>query len=79
LEKEIVMVHPKLRRVLAASTLVAAVSLVPVASANAAVHARAHRAPAVAPKMETGAAWLQDLVIDVLEKAGIRIDPDGNH
>ena len=67
------MVHPKLRRVLAASALVAAVSLVPVAGANAAVRARAHRTPAVASRIETGAAWLRDLVLDVLEKAG---DPD---
>jgi hypothetical protein len=72
------MVHPKLRRALAASTLMVAVSLVPVASANAAVHARAHRAPAVASRIETGAAWLRDLVINVLGKAGVRIDPDGN-
>jgi hypothetical protein len=80
LEKEIVMVHPKLRRVLAASALVAAVSLVPVASANAAVHSRAHRVPAVASRIEIGAAWLWDLMVKALGgEAGVRIDPDGNH
>jgi hypothetical protein len=72
------MVYPKLRRVLAASALVAAVSLVPVASANAAVRARAHRTPAATSRIEISAAWLRDLVINVLGKAGIRIDPDGN-
>jgi nitrous oxide reductase len=73
------MVHPKLRRFLAASALVAAVSLVPAASANAAVHARAHRTPAAASRVEGGASWLRDLVIHFLEKAGVRIDPDGDH
>ncbi len=73
------MVHPKLRRILAASALVAAVSLVPAASANAAVRARAHWTPAVTSRIEIGAIWLRDLVINVLGKAGVRIDPDGNH
>ena len=57
----------------------AAVSLVPAAGANAAVRARAHRTPAATSRIEAGAAWLRELVIDVLEKAGVRIDPDGNH
>jgi hypothetical protein len=79
LEKEIVMVYPKLRRILAASALVAAVSLVPVASANAAVHARAHRARIASSRIEAGAAWLWDLVVKALGgDAGVRIDPDGN-
>ncbi len=73
------MVHPKLRRALAAFALLAAVSLVPAASANAAVGARVHRTPVVASGVEIGAAWLRDLVINILGKAGIRIDPDGNH
>jgi len=73
------MVHPKLRRVLAASTLVAAVSLIPAAGADAAVHERAHRAPAAASRVEAGASWLRDLVIHFLAKAGVRIDPDGDH
>jgi hypothetical protein len=73
------MVYPKLRRALAASAPVAAVSLVPAASANAAVRARAHRIPAATSRIEIGAAWLRGLVIDVLGKAGVRIDPDGNH
>ena len=30
-------------------------------------------------RIEAGAAWLRELVIDVLAKAGVRIDPDGNH
>jgi uncharacterized protein (DUF736 family) len=71
------MVHPKLRRRLAAFALVAAVSLVPVASAHAAVRARTHRT--TASQVEAGASWLRDLAIHVLAKAGIRIDPDGNH
>ena len=73
------MGHPKLRRAFAASVLLTAVSLVPVASANAAVRARAQRAPKVASGIEIGAAWLRDLVVNVLGKAGVRIDPDGNH
>ena len=73
------MVYPKLRRVLAASALVAAVSLVPAASAEAAVRERAHRTPAATFRVETGASWLRDLVMHALEKAGIRIDPDGDH
>lgn len=73
------MVHPKLRRVLAASTLVAAVSLVPGASANAAVRSRSHQAPVDSSRIEAGAAWLRNLVIGVMEKAGIRIDPNGGH
>jgi len=73
------MVHPKLRRILAASALVAAVSLVPAASANAAVREGAHRTPAAASRVEAGTSWLRDLVIHVLAKAGIRIDPDGDH
>jgi hypothetical protein len=73
------MVHLKLRRVLAASALVAAVSLAPVASTDAAVRERAYRTPAAASRAEAGASWLRDLVIRFLEKAGVRIDPDGNH
>jgi hypothetical protein len=73
------MVHPKLRRALAASALAAAVSLVPAAGANAAVRERAPRAHAAAFRGEAGASWLRDLVIHLLEKAGVRIDPDGNH
>ncbi|HTG31501.1 MAG TPA: hypothetical protein VLB76_01120 [Thermoanaerobaculia bacterium] len=73
------MVHLKLRRVLAASALMAAVSLVPFASADAAVHARAHRARAASSRIETGAAWLWDLVVKAMTgDAGVRIDPDGN-
>ena len=71
------MVHSKLRRALAASTLMAAISLVPFASADAAVHERAHRTPAAASRAEAGTSWLRDLVIHFLEKAGVRIDPDG--
>jgi TRAP-type C4-dicarboxylate transport system substrate-binding protein len=74
------MVHPKLRRVLAASALAAAVSLVPAASANAAVRARAHRTSANSSRIEVGAAWLWDLVVKALGgEAGVRIDPDGHH
>lgn len=73
------MVHPKLRRVLAASALVTAVSLVPAASADAAVRERAHQTHAAAFRVEAGASWLRDLVIHLLEKAGVRIDPDGDH
>jgi hypothetical protein len=73
------MVHPKLRRALAASALVVAVSLVPAASASAAVRERAPRTHAAAFRGEAGASWLRDLVIHLLEKAGVRIDPDGNH
>jgi hypothetical protein len=72
------MIHPQLRRVLAASALVAAVSLVPASSANAAARTRGHRAPAIPSRIESG-AWLRDLVVNVLVKAGVRIDPDGNH
>jgi hypothetical protein len=77
LEKEIVMVDPKLRRALAASALVAAVSLVSAGSANAAVRARTHRTPAAPSRIEAGAAWLRSLLVNALEKAGVRIDPDG--
>jgi len=73
------MVHPKLRRALAASALVVALSLVPAAGANAAVRERAPRTHAAAFRGEAGASWLRDLVIHLLEKAGVRIDPDGNH
>jgi len=74
------MVHPKLRRALAASALAAALSLVPAAGANAAaVRERAPRTHAAAFRGEAGASWLRDLVIHLLEKAGVRIDPDGNH
>jgi uncharacterized protein (DUF736 family) len=79
LEKEIIMVHPKLRRALATSALLAAVSLVPVTSANAAVRPRAHRASVATSRIETGAAWLRELVVNILGKAGVRIDPDGDH
>ena len=71
------MVDSKLRRTLAASALVAAVSLVPVGSANAAVQARAHRAPTTFSRIEAGAAWLRSLLVSAMEKAGVRIDPDG--
>lgn len=73
------MVHPKLRHVLAASAMVAAVSLVPVASANAAVHERAYRTLAATSRVEAGASWLRDLVNHFLVKVGVRIDPDGDH
>jgi hypothetical protein len=73
------MVHLKLRRVLAASALVAALSLVPVASANAAIHARAPRARVVSSRFQAGSAWLWNLVVKAFgEEAGVRIDPDGN-
>lgn len=73
------MVDPKLRRVLAASALAAAVLLVPVAGANAAVHRREHRAPVASSRIEAGVAWLWDLVAKALVgDAGVRIDPDGH-
>lgn len=73
------MVDPKLRRILAASALVATISLAPVASANAAaVHARAHRAPVASSRIEAGITWLWDLVAEVLAgDDGVRIDPNG--
>ena len=72
------MVDSKLRRALAASALVAAVSLVPVASANAAVHARAHRDRAASSRV-AGSAWLWNLLVKAFGgEAGVRIDPDGN-
>jgi hypothetical protein len=67
-----IMVHPKLRRVLASSALVSSLALVPMGNAHAAVHAPAHKGHA-------GAASLWDLLVETLEKAGIRIDPDGQH
>ena len=72
------MVYPKLRRALAASALLAAVSLVPVGSANAAIHARAHRAPIASSRIGAGVTWLWELVVKVMVDAGVRIDPDGN-
>jgi hypothetical protein len=76
-----IMVHPQLRRVLATSALVSVLALVPVNGAHAAVHARAHKSQSVSSTsgIEAVAAWLRALLLETLENAGVRIDPDGNH
>ena len=72
------MLQPKLRRVLASAALLSTLSLLPA-------HAAAPRAPRSQrpARSESNVAvrlvapvW--DLVIDLLSKASVRIDPDGN-
>jgi hypothetical protein len=66
------MAQLKLRR--AAAVLVLALSLLPVSSAQAATRAHSHSAAAHG----TGVvARVTRAVIDVLAKAGVRIDPNG--
>ena len=74
------MSTPKSRRT-AAFVLILAVSLLPVSGAGAAARARTHPCPVVtSPSLEGEiAAWVKSTVIDVLNKSGIRIDPNGGH
>ena len=71
------MVHSKLRRAFAVSALVSLVSLLPVGDASAAVRARAHQGHGAVAGIETASARLRSLLVHALEKAGIRIDPNG--
>jgi hypothetical protein len=71
------MVHSKLRHALAASALISLVSLVTAGDASAAVRARAHQGHGAVAGIETASARLRALLVHALEKAGIRIDPNG--
>jgi hypothetical protein len=71
------MLQPKLRRAVASAALLSALSLLPA-------HAAAPRSPRSEPaRSERNAvvrlvAPVWDLVTDLLRKASVRIDPDGN-
>ena len=69
------MIHLRIRR---AAALVLALSLTPLGLANAASRAHAHPRAAVAAHHGI-VAWVTRTVVDVMAKAGIRIDPNGSH
>jgi hypothetical protein len=85
------MFHPKLRRVLASTVLVSALSLLPVRNAGAEPRGRwntafntasntafNHEGGGVAERIALRPASFWDLVMRFLAKASVRIDPDGN-
>jgi len=73
------MNRPQLRRVCASFALTAVLSLIPPTSAHAAGLARWGRdEPGVSSWMEARGSWFQRLLVHLLQKAGVQIDPEGN-
>lgn len=77
------MSHPKLRRVLASTALVSALSLLPLRNVGAEPRARWNTAwnnggGNAAERIAVRPASFWDLVMRLLAKASVRIDPDGN-
>jgi len=73
------MTRPQLRRVFASFALTAALSLVPLESTNAACLARWGRDEQSASSwVEARGSWLRSLLVQLLEKAGVQIDPEGH-
>ncbi|MFL6193127.1 MAG: hypothetical protein ACJ75H_03060 [Thermoanaerobaculia bacterium] len=74
------MAQFNLRRAAASFLLVSALSLVPAGTASAGVRSNGGREDrAVAARSEARRPWLVNLVVTLLEKMAVRIDPDGNH
>jgi len=73
------MFHPQLRRALATTALVSALSLLPIRNAGAEPRAlRVREGGAVAERIVARPASFWALVMHLLAKASVRIDPDGN-
>ncbi|HEX9943197.1 MAG TPA: hypothetical protein VGG03_14350 [Thermoanaerobaculia bacterium] len=71
------MFQPKLRRALASTALVSVLALLPVRSVSAEPRDRSGRKGRdVSSRFESFSPWR--LLIAVLEKAGVMIDPEGN-
>jgi hypothetical protein len=77
LKKEIVMPQPKVRRALAVLTLAFAAAFATVSGAGAAVHPQGARPAHVRAVKTPRISWLA-AAASVLEKIGVRIDPDGH-
>jgi len=74
------MCLPKIRRVLAATALVSALSLLPIGNAGAEPRAlQVREGGAVAERIVVRPASFWALVMRLLAKASVRIDPDGGH
>jgi hypothetical protein len=70
------MVRPQLRRAAAAFALTSSLALLPVTTTEAAnKKPRAEHARAVTP--EPRGSWIRGLLLHVMEKVGVKIDPDG--
>lgn len=73
------MFHPKLRRALAATALVSALSLLPIRHAGAEPRAlRVRGGRAVAERIAVRPASFWDFLMRLLAKASVRIDPNGS-
>jgi hypothetical protein len=71
------MVRPQLHRAFAAFALISVLSLSPTATANAAVDASRSRVD------QSSFSWLsvsplRSFLLQLLEKAGVQIDPEGH-
>jgi hypothetical protein len=69
----------QLRRSVAAFTLTSILSLLPLASVDAAARARGDhgRAPRIEVRKEPQTSGIKGLVLLLLEKAGVKMDPNG--
>jgi len=72
------MFQPKLRRVLAFSVLLSALSMLPVQAAGASSRARAERERgSFSERLERWGVAAWDTLAGLFEKAGVRIDNNG--
>jgi len=72
------MFHPKLRRILAFTALVSALSLLPVRNAGAGPRTRWNSGGGdAAERIVARPASFWDLLMRLLAKASVRIDPNG--
>jgi|GEM_PF-1764081 len=73
------MTRLHLRRSIAAFTLTSILSLIPLASAGAAARPRVNhgRAPRAEARKENQTSGIKGLVLLLLEKAGVKMDPNG--
>jgi hypothetical protein len=71
------MARINLRRAAASVLLVSAISWIPSSAAAAVRPAAKGKENAAALRFEAR-TWLANLMVGMMEKAGVRIDPDGN-
>lgn len=72
------MSNPKLRRVAAALVLASLASLTPVSASAGAARGWNREGRAGAERTLARRSWLETFVVHMIEKLGVRIDPDGN-
>lgn len=73
------MIQPKLRRALASTALVSALTLLPIRNAGAEPRVRWEKeGREVSRRAAPRPSSLWDLLARLLAKASVRIDPDGN-